>query len=102
LNEPIPEVSTDIIENASYNRALSSFYGSFFAKEMITYEIEVLKTGFLENANYDLFWNLKIDFTSYGIIQSITDRLDTVVFHTTVFPKNETVSRSVRNNRGRA
>jgi len=69
---------------------------------MITYNIEVLKTGFLENTVYDLFWKLQIDGKNYGVIQNIVDRLDTVVFQTTIFPKNEVVRRSVRGIRGNA
>jgi len=89
--EDLPEVSTGIISNESFNRALSTFYSDYFPRTVVEHEIEVVRGKELEDINYDLYWELLINKLSYGHIQKYEINRMTVVFTTRQFEPNSAV-----------
>ncbi len=85
LEQELPNVSTGIIENSAYNKAMAEFYGeTYFPTEVDEYVISFVK-DVLEGLAYDLFWELEIDNESFGIIQKISETENVVEFTTRVY-----------------
>lgn len=93
LTEPIPTLSSNILDSDSANKVLSDFYQGYFSLMFRKYRIEV-ERGSLENVKFDVGWSLRQSNTNYGIIQKYTLRDMTVVFETLKSLPNSVLGRN--------
>lgn len=96
LGEPLVSVSSQIIENDAFNKALAEFYSLFFKKTFRRYTIEMERNSSLRNNDFDVMWELQIDSNSYGIIQKYTLKEMSVVFETLRSVPNFAIERNLR------
>ena len=91
IGDPTPEISSDIIGSANYNKALSKFYGVFFGANIVGHNIEVTRDDKSENSLYDIMWQLNIQNQNLGIIHKLEHTPLSVKFNTRKYPFNRNV-----------
>ena len=91
IGDPTPEISSDIIGSANYNKALSKFYGVFFGANIVGHDIEVTRDDKSENSLYDIMWQLNIQNQNLGIIHKLEHTPLSVKFETRRYPFNRNI-----------